>query len=177
MRKIVVGFSRSKKKIPIFSWLVRLWQGGTAYSHVYLKVFTTGILLNSDTYLHAAEGKVFAMSSKQFLKRNEPTDEYQIIVNTNTFKKLINEMHELSGEDYGYMQNIGIIIVQLFRLFGKEIKNPFPSGFNCSELVQELLELEFDFSQFDKNTITPRDVKERIDALDKQDLFKIHKVL
>lgn len=37
------------------------------------------------------------------------------------------------------MQNIGIVLVDICRLFGYKIKNPWKKGRNCSEIIYEVI--------------------------------------
>jgi len=59
--ELIIGFSKSKKKFPILSYLIRAYQGFTNYSHTYIKV-KSNRPERSDHILHASEGLVQHMS-------------------------------------------------------------------------------------------------------------------
>jgi len=162
MKKIIVGFSMSTKKLPIAAWLIRLWQGGTKYSHTYIKLLSKP-RFPSNKILHAAEGQVSHYSETAFLKRNKIIEEFEIPVTDEIYRELVyNVFHELAGEQYSYKQNIGIVIVAFFALFGKKIKNPWQTGWNCSEYVAHVLKKIYPekMKNVDPNLITPKDLNE-----------------
>ena len=70
--KISIGFSKSKKKFPIGSWLIRAYQR-TPYSHVYIRLHVgpPSKMFPSDKILHASEGLVQNMSGTAFDKKHE----------------------------------------------------------------------------------------------------------
>lgn len=160
MRKIVIGFSKSKKKFPIGSWLIRCFQGCTQYSHVYVRLLVKP-RFPSDKILHAAEAEVNHWSETNFHKRNETVEDFLIDVPDGLYEELKdNIFHEKAGEKYGIMQNIGIVLVRILRLFGKDIQNPWQEGWNCSEFVWTVLNLIFpeEVAHLKPNTVTPKDI-------------------
>lgn len=62
MEQITIGFSKSKKFLPIGSWLIRAYMG-TPYSHVYLKFYSQS--LNRTLIYEAVGGGVRFIGSKQ----------------------------------------------------------------------------------------------------------------
>lgn len=157
MKTIYVGFSKSKKLLPIGSWLVRLYQG-TNFSHTYIRLTTKKF--PSDKILHASEGKVQNMSETQFNLRHEIVEEFPVYVNDFEYRKIVEEMHELSGADYSIWQNIGILWVHLLRFMGKRVSNPFQDGWNCSEYVVYILKKAYSehLKHIDPNTVTPEEL-------------------
>jgi len=155
MKTIIIGFSRSTVKFPIFSWLVQVYQGFTPYSHCYIKLITTPSL-PSNTILHAAEGQVCQYSETAFLTRNKIIKEFLIDVPDNIYEKLKREyFHEKSGESYSILQNIGLVYARFFRT-----SNPFTNGWNCSEYAAEILKYIYPnkFAYLDGNKVTPKDI-------------------
>ena len=71
-KKLEVVFTKSKKKLPIFSWLIRLWTN-KQYSHVAVK-FNTTRFFGTDTYCQASDGLVNYMSEVQFDKKHTIVD-------------------------------------------------------------------------------------------------------
>jgi hypothetical protein len=173
---IKIGFSKSKKPLPIGSWIIRAYQR-TSYSHVYVEIPTNKF--PSNHILHASEGIVHKMSKTQFHKKHEITEEYVIQIpemilfnkhqnkSTTLHQLILDEMHEISGADYGLMQNIGIVLVDLLRLFNIKIKNPWTSGWNCSEFVGFVLKNIFPEAFKNKNLdiITPKDINNILKSL------------
>ena len=160
-KEFIVGFSRSTKKLRIFSWIIRLYQGMTEYSHVFIKLKVVP-RFPSNKILHAAEGQISHYSETAFLKRNEITDEFTINVCAETYNELKGNMfHELAGEPYSILQNVGIALTKLMRYMGfKNFKNPWTTGWNCSEYVVKILQLIFveEFDHLDPNLVTPKEL-------------------
>lgn len=144
--------------------------------------------LPSDKILHASEGLVQNMSGTQFDKKHEVVEEYEIeipdiIVKDNLrniestlYRALISIMHETAGDDYGMMQNIGIIYVDLMRkLFNKRVKNPWRGGWNCSEFVASILSMVYpiEFGKLDPDTVTPKEIRDILKKLDQDENYKI----
>lgn len=160
MKTIRIGFSRSTKKFPLFSWLVQLYQGFTPYSHVYIRLESTPHF-PSDKILHAAEGQVSHYSLTSFLKRNKIVKEFKIKVTLKEYDYIKKYLfHELAGEPYSIWQNIGIALVSFLHLFNIRIKNPFSKGWNCSEYVATVLKSTNPdlVKGIDPNTVTPKDL-------------------
>lgn len=156
MRTIIIGFSKSKKKLPIGSWIIRLYQW-SEYSHIYIRIPTTKF--PSDIIIHSSEGKVQRMSGTQFNKRHKVIKEYKLLISQEMYTKIINEMHEISGDDYGIMQNIGIVWVNFLQLFNIRSTNPWKSGWNCSEFVAHILNKIYPNKlNFKLNTVIPKDI-------------------
>ena len=187
MKKIVVGFSKSRKKFPVASWLIRLYQC-TTFSHTYIKLLVKP-RFPSNKILHASEGLVQNMSETQFDKKHIPVDEYLIeIPDVIVYDKLTNSrkslyhaltsmMHETAGADYSMLQNIGILYVDIMRkVFKKRVKNPWQKGWNCSEFVASVLSMMYEeFKDLDPNTVTPKEVHEILEKLDKDPEYKLTK--
>ena len=178
MKSIVVGFSKSKKKLPIASWLIMLFQR-TLFSHTYIRL-NVGNTLPSDKILHASEGLVQSMSGTQFDKKHKVVQEFEIVIpdiivtdklmnrKSSLYNAMLNIMHEASGDNYGTMQNIGIVYVRFMKFLGKEVDNPFKCGWNCSEFVASILMMIYPdkFKDVNLNTITPKQVRNKLLEMD-----------
>lgn len=155
MKRIYIGFSKSNKNLPLFSWLIRLYQK-TEFSHVYIRIPHETM---SDSVFHASEGLVHHMSGTQFDKKHRVVTEFEIPIKECAFHTLLMTAHEISGSNYGYLQNLGILIVKFASFFNIKINNPFKKGWNCSELVLYMLnQIYNDFKHLDKNIVTPKDL-------------------
>lgn len=167
--KIVVGFSKSLKKFPIGSWIIRLWQGFTSYSHVYIRLLVTP-RFPSDKIIHAAEGEVNHWSETNFHKRNKTVEDFEIEIPDELYKHLRNNVfHEKAGELYGWKQNLGIALVQLLKYMNIHIENPWQDGWNCSEFVYVVLKQIFpeETKHLKQNTVTPKDINIVLNKLQK----------
>lgn len=156
--RLTVGFSRSKKKFAPASWAIMAYQQ-TMFSHTYIRL--TPKSLPSDIIIHASEGKVQRMSETQFDKRHLVVEEYKLDLPDDIYQKVKNEMHEISGDDYSIIQNVGIILVDFIAIFGKHIANPWQKGWNCSEFVMDMLKIAFPtkYDHIDSNTVTPKQIR------------------
>ena len=155
--KLKIGFSKSTLSMPIFSWIIRIYQW-TKFSHTYI-IFDTTKYLNDSTVFQSSKGMVNAMSYSFFKGENKPLDEFEFEVSDEVYKTILNELHANMGVKYGMMQNLGILYVDIMRLFGKKVSNPWKKGYNCSELVymHVLSHIYADLNE-DPNLITPKDV-------------------
>jgi len=157
--QIVIGFSKSNKKLALGSDIIR-WYMGTKYSHIYVRIPKEQTNSISDTIYHASAGMVHGMSKTQFDKKHVVIEEFVLEVDTETYNHILLESQELCGADYGLLQNLGIVLVQLLKEAGLTINNPFISGWNCSEFVAIILLLiHYDvFKELKPNICTPKDI-------------------
>ena len=133
------------------SWLIQAFQG-EPFSHVYIR--------DNDVVYHAIGAGVLKMSYDEFKAHNTVVHEFYLMFDDNTKAKLIDKLESLLGTKYGYMQNLGIILVDgLNRWCGIRIGNPFTSGVNCSQYVYEALKTVIPYiKEMDPETIRPDDV-------------------
>jgi len=168
VKRVKIGFSKSKKNLALFSWAVRVYQR-TKFSHIYIILETP--FLGSDTVTHASEGKVLSMSDYQFNKRHEVIEEILIEVSEENYNEMLLELHKVSGDDYGVMQNIGILLVDLLNSLNIKIKNPWQQGWNCSEFVCVMLQKckpEL-VENIDPQTVTPKQLYNLLKKEDKNE--------
>lgn len=171
MKQVYIGFSRSNKKLPFFSWLVQLYQR-TNYSHTYLRIEKKDIDNSTeDLYFQASDGMGNLMTKPEFLNRHKMVIEYKIELDDDVFDLLMSNVYLIMGEKYGFLQNLGILIVDIFKVFNKKIKNPFPNGIICSEFIYELFAPYIDLTDMNKNIVKPKDLQialERSDNVKKE---------
>ena len=152
MRTIKVGFSKSKKKFAVGSWLIQIWEN-TPFSHVYLRI---GGGTFPEVIYQASNSMVNFMGLEAFNKYHEVVEEFEVELTAEEYKNLLTKCMALAGLRYECKQLVGLVIVRLFDIFGKQIKNPLSgSGYVCSELVGEML--NFDLGK-PKENITPKDI-------------------
>lgn len=167
MKKIIIGFSKSKKILPIGSWLIRLYQW-TKFSHVYIRIPMEAY--PSDLIVHASEGLVQHMSKTVFDKKHEIVNEFSLTVSDEKWDQVDkNLLHEIAGEKYSIMQNLGIFLVHILRLIGIRATNPWKSGWNCSEYVARVISMVLitELDQIRPNLVTPKDVFIILNKLEK----------
>lgn len=161
--KLTIGFSKPKKHLfPIFSWLIRLFEG-TSYSHVYVKWHSRGA--DTNVLYEASGSSVKFLGEKVYNDRIQPIHEYEVTISSETYKKLLKFCMENAGINYGIKQVFGIALVKIFKLK----KNPFSDNKKsqiCSELIGHILEdvlgrdLDLDL---DLDIAGPKAIKEYLD--------------
>lgn len=131
MRKLTIVFTKSKKRFPIVSWLIRLWTN-KPYSHVARKLEIDGY---KPAYYQASEGKVNYETEDVFLSKHKIVKEYYLEVPEIIYKNISKACFEECGKKYGIMQNVGIMLSDICKLLRFNIKNPWKNGKNCSEVI------------------------------------------
>lgn len=165
MRTMVVVFTKSKKTFPIFSWLIMLWTWKN-FSHVALKVELPHI--EKPMLFQASEGSVNYEYWDHFDKKHEIVEEVSIDIPDEIYSDLSKKRLMAAGEEYGFLQNVGIVLVDICKVVGLNIDNPWKRGKNCSEIIYETvlkpMNPELDF---DPNTVKPHHIKRILDNLSK----------
>lgn len=155
MRKVVIGFSKSTKKLPLFSWAIRLWEG-TDYSHCYTQ-FENRRHPELPLIYQASHDMMNFMSRSVFQTENQVVEEFVIEVNDEAYDNLMYKAIQLVGKPYGVRQIFGIVLARIFDLK----VNPFETKkdtYTCSEWCAIVLkELGYVLPK-DPNLITPKDV-------------------
>lgn len=112
MRIVSIGFSRPKGFKPL-AWFIQMWQGGTPYSHVYLRVHS--LYTNETLVYQASHGLVNCMHYDNFLAKNVAVDEFVVDIDPEGLRYCLKRAQQLLGRPYGYlgllklgMQKIGI---------------------------------------------------------------------
>jgi hypothetical protein len=158
MQKIKIGFSKPNKtkKFPIYSWLIRLAQGWSDFSHVY-----TEIEIKEGAAIFQASGiSVNQESKKKFLTHAEIVVDFEFEISEESFEKLKQFFFDRLGLPYSIKQVFGML---LFHLGIKtKIFMDRDLAYVCSELVAESMEkfVGFKFSK-------PLDLIEPIDIYNK----------
>lgn len=151
MRTVTIGWSKSKKRFAIGSRLI-CWYMGTPYSHVYMKFEAKTF---ERTLVYEAIGKgVRFVGFNNWNKDHQEVDSKEIQISDENYKKIMQFCIDNSGAEYGFMQNIGILLANLC----KSHRNEFTSGENCSEAIGEILALEGYIIDKDLNLLTPKDI-------------------
>lgn len=165
---IEIVFTKSKKKFPVGSWLIRAWTK-KPYSHVARAVPRRDW---GKGYYHASEGKVHYEFESLFHKKHEVVKKYVLEVPKEFEMEVRRGCWEDSGKKYASMQNLGIVLVDIAKVFGVKLTNPWKDGRNCSELLylKVFKQLKPDLN-YDPDTIKPHHIEEIIET-HFQDLIK-----
>lgn len=132
--KIIIGFSKSKKFLPLFGWIISLIYN-TKYSHTYVRWYSVGADVDC---VYEASGTSVHFTAKQiFDKKAQALHEYEINITNNQYKQLLKWCMSNAGVDYGLKQAVGIGITKIFNLK----KNPLSDKNRqvCSEVVGHIL--------------------------------------
>lgn len=151
MKTITIGFSKSKKKIAIGSWAIRAYMK-TEYSHTYLGFYSAS--LDRNLKYEAVGSGVRFIGENQWKDHAIEVKKYDIQISDANYIELMQNCVGNASIDYGFWQNIGVVVAAICRLK----KNPFNSGFNCSELVGRILKNEGYKIEKDLNLLTPKDI-------------------
>lgn len=139
MEQLIIGFSRSKKRFPVYGWLIMLFEG-TPFSHVYIRWYSQGLDRN---IIYQASGQaVNFMNPATWTEHNKVVEEFQIPVSEDQKKKIVQFAMDNVGIPYGWKAAIGMGYMKIMSWFGKKVKNPFRDGrsaYVCSELVATML--------------------------------------
>jgi len=130
--KIKVGFSRPQK-FNIVSWLIRLYQGMSEFSHTYLQFNMDKI--DRDVVYEASHGDVHFEELTNWSKRNKIVDEFTLEITDEHKLDLMRFCIDNSNKPYGFLTLIGIL---LKAKIGKDDNQ----SFICSELVSKALKLD-----------------------------------
>lgn len=136
MPKITIGFSKPRKWFVPFSWIIRI-ANGTAFSHTYIKLWSASIE-RFLVYEAMDKGLVFS-SAQSFDKRNETLKEFHVEINENQKRIILQFCVDNALGQYSVKQNVGIMYVKfMLWAFGTVVKNPWPGGWNCTEVLARL---------------------------------------
>ena len=149
MKNITIGFSRPKGKIcPCFSWGIRLFQGWTPYSHVYIKINSKS--LDRDLIYQASGTQVNFMGSELFYGHVHVFEEFEIQIKDEDYIEMMKFCIDNAGKPYSARDILAILFSSEKLLDGRE-------KFICSELVGIILEDYADISS-GKKIPTPKDI-------------------
>lgn len=155
MTELKVVFTKSKKRFPIFSWLVMLWTG-KPYSHVAREVVRRDW---GSGFYQASEGKVHYEFESLFYKKHEVVKEYKLLVPKELEMEVRKACWHDCGKTYGMMQNVGIPLIDI----GLLKNNPWKDGRNCSELIYlKVLKVLIPELDYNPDTIKPHHIEDII---------------
>lgn len=158
MKSITIVFTKSRKKLPLISWLIRLWTR-KSYSHVAREMKIS--FLDQPNYWQASEKKVNWEYKTHFDKKHEIVKRMSFEVSNEELEAFNKACWEQVGEKYGFWQNLGIVWVDICSFLGWDKDNPWKKGMNCSEaLYRIILKPKFPELDLNPNTIKPHHIEE-----------------
>jgi hypothetical protein len=103
MKKVSIGFSKPKKglKPRVISWLIRVFEGFTPYSHVFIRWENTW--LDTDMIYEATGSGVSFTGRNLFEDYAHVVKEYELEISDYAYKELIKYCVDHSGYKYGYL--------------------------------------------------------------------------
>lgn len=163
MKRFIVGFSRPIKP----TWFAKsiMWVDGTNYDHVYVKWHSDSI--DRDIIYQASKLAVNFESNVTFDTHAITVEEYEVELDDEVFKKILQFCMDHSNEPYSLKEIAGFAWVHLNKVFGKKVSNPFPgqgAEWVCSVIATQILIIA---------GIIPKDqVVENVDPLDLNKMIK-----
>lgn len=133
---IVVGFSRRKTWNPI-SWMIMLIEG-TGYSHTYVRIWSDS-LHRWMIYQATLKGGLHFTNIDKFKENNVIVDEFKVEETSAEKTRILVKCIDYVEDNWSILQLIGILYVRVMKFFKKEVKNPWPLGWVCAEVVWEFL--------------------------------------
>lgn len=153
MKTIYIGFSRHKR-FAIGSWAIQKFMN-KPFSHTYFKFKEEKY--TDHTIFHAVGKGMIYVAEMTFLEKNEIVAEFAIHISDELFDELLQDCHKNASRKYGYLQNLGVVIVRWAAKIGiKMKKNPINDGINCSEWIWWILqEVEGKWTETEPNLVGP----------------------
>ena len=151
MKTITIGFSKSKKKFAIGSWLLRAYMK-TPYSHTYLG-FRSATIDRNIKYESVGSGVRF-IGEKRWQSHAREIKAYTIQISEASYIEMLQFCVDNASDSYGFWQNAGVLIADVLKLK----TNPFNTGVNCSELIGKILVRNGYKIDKDLNNLTPKDI-------------------
>lgn len=161
MRKIKIGFSKSKKKFAFFSWAIRLFQK-TPFSHVYVR----RVAGFGEEYVYQASGAmVNFMGIDTFHQLHEVIEEFEFEISAEDTRNLLRKSIRFAGRPYGRKQIFAILLAELFGIKSKSLQDQ-EYAFICSELVVDLMDAanicKKDSWGKSPDLVTPKDIYKKL---------------
>jgi hypothetical protein len=165
-KTVSIVFTKSKKKFPIGSLLIRWWSSkGFFKLHPYSHVARATVIRDwGYRYFQASEGKVNYEFETFFRNKHHIVKQYDISVSKEIDKEIKKKCYEEAGNTYAMAQNIGIFLTDVvMSLFGRKLKNPWTRGRNCSEILYaKCFKVLLPDLNYNENKIKPHEIEEII---------------
>lgn len=147
---LYAGLSRAVKSWQPICLLIRWAEAPTFFSlfdssHVFT-VYPAHVGRPFYLVNEAAGSMIRWVSEPHFQRHSEITHLYKFKMPRDAYHRIKGFGELYAGAPYATMENLGILVVRLFKLLGMRIKNPFARGAKaqkCSELVMRTVMLEY----------------------------------
>lgn len=160
---ILIGFSRPTAKFDILADLIRLVEGGTPYSHVFIAWKSES--LDRLLIYEARGGGVNFTNIRSFYKHNEVVASYSITELSDEVKKdIIRFCVDNARTEYGFLQVLGIGLVRLAAKVGIKIQNPFKGGNICSEIAAKVIQIVDPSIQINLDNVGPKAIYDLLET-------------
>jgi len=154
--ELIIGFSRPKD-FKIFSFGVRLQQGWTDYSHVFISLLDTRT--NKDIVYEASHGDIHPIELTNFKKRVIITEEYKFNISEEQAVRILEFCQDSFQKKYGFLTILGIAL-------NSDAGKDGDKTFICSEFAARILEVaELIDDVYDVEAITPKEINGLIKRL------------
>lgn len=172
MKLLDIVFTKSKKKLPIFGWLIMWWT--SVLNHGYRGFFklwgyshvAKGVEIRDwgKRYFQASGTQVNYEHEKFFDQKHEIVKKYTIEVYEHIDIAIKKACYQEAGNKYGIMQNLGIFLTDIYyNVFHGNTKNPWTKGRNCSEIMYaNWAKVLIPDLTYDENKIKPHEIEEII---------------
>lgn len=159
MKELKIVFTKSKKKMPLFSWAIMVWTG-KPYSHVAREVEVRDW---GKAYYQSSDNKVNYEYHTVFEKKHEIVKCYTLTISDEVDGEIRKACYQEAGKQYATKQVFGMLLVDTLGFFGIKIKNPWKEGRTCSEsLYARAFKLIFPDLDYNEDTIKPEHIEEII---------------
>lgn len=148
----LLGFSRPLNKCNIFSNGVRLFQGWTSFSHVYIKFYD--VYYREWLIFEASHGTVHLVSFDKWAAKNVRVTEVAISMSKEEMIAFVKYAYARLQVKYSFLNIIGIF---LKRVTGIKFFNDGGKAYICSELAAEALKNKLPITK-DLDYVTPLDI-------------------
>jgi hypothetical protein len=157
MRKIIIGFSKSKSPLKFGSLVIQEVEK-RHFSHVYVRY--TDEMTGIEIVAQASQGFVHEVNYDIFKEHNTIAEEYQLYCNGVQYEKIIHFIKTNLGEKYSYFQ---LFMIGLKKILHIEIPTRFTKKqYICSEFAAFVCKIAQTEIPQNLNYITPSDLREII---------------
>jgi hypothetical protein len=164
MKTLVIGFSRPIKP-TLFSRLIQFADKQSNFDHVYAT--WNWPMIDREIIYQASKLSVNFESNVTFDGHAIRVEEYEVSVNDEPYKEIMQFCMDNSNKPYGIKEVFGFAYVKICALFKLKVNNPFPtygSSFVCSKLITEILQIA--------QIVDPRISPDNVDPLDLNTIIK-----
>jgi len=151
---MIIGFSTTDKLVSKI--LRRITRSEASHSYVLFQV------AGETMVIHANQQGVNCDYYNKFCRKNKIVVEYKLLITKDAEQCALSHAIRLLDKKYDFGSIIGFGWVLLNRVFGRRVKNPFPSrsAYQCSEFALEEMRCAGlqDLDAYDRELTAPEDL-------------------